>query len=335
MPFWIFPNVIIDESQSFKSHDSKRFKALKKARPYIKRMVLLTGTPAPNGIMDLWAQIFLLDQGERLGPNITTYRNRYFRPGMYVNNHPVNWMPLQGSEETIYNSIADIVISVKNTNLKMPPLTMNTINVYMDDKEKALYNKMKKESVLTVNGEDVIAANGAVLQGKLSQMASGALYLDDNHNYKVIHKAKLECCEYIINNTPTPLLIAYHFKSDKMMLMEYLTEKGIKAEVFDGSPEMILRWNKRQIPVMLIQPASAGHGLNLQEGGSTLIWYTIPWSLESYLQTNARLYRQGQTEPTFIHHILTDQTIDSRILQAINNKELSQNALLEAVKAQF
>ena len=335
VPYWVFPNVIIDESQSFKSHDSKRFRSLKKVRPYIERMVLLTGTPAPNGIMDLWAQIYLLDQGERLGPNITTYRNRYFRPGVYVNNYPVNWMPLEGSEETIYNSIADIVISIKNTNLKMPPLTMNTINVYMDTKEKALYEKMKKESVLTINGEDIIAVNGAVLQGKLSQMASGALYTDDNHNFKVIHKAKLECCEYIINNTPTPLLIAYHFKSDKMMLMEYLTEKGINAEVFDGSPNMISRWNKRQIPVMLIQPASAGHGLNLQDGGSTLIWYTIPWSLESYLQTNARLYRQGQNEPTFIHHILTDQTIDSRILQAINNKDLSQNALLEAVKAQF
>lgn len=210
---------------------------------------------------------------------------------------------------------------------------MNNIKVHMSPQEKKLYDKMKKDSVLTINDEEILAANAAVLQGKLSQMASGALYTDTDHHFEVIHEAKLEQCDYIVRNTDSPVLIAYHFQSDKEMLMDYLTRQGHTPTLFNGSPELIKAWNARQLPIMLIQPASAGHGLNLQHGGHTLIWYTIPWSLEEYLQTNARLYRQGQTQPVVIHHLLTAGTIDTAIIAAINKKDMSQAALMDAIKA--
>lgn len=330
---WVFPFVIIDESQSFKSYSSKRFKALKSVRPHIKRLVELTGTPTPNGLEDLWPQIYLLDQGRRLGPNITSYRNTFFTPGLYVQNHPVNWIPRPGAEHEIYRRVKDLVISMKNTKLQLPPLTINDIKVHMSPEEKKLYDTMKKDNVLSVDDEDIVAVNAAVLQGKLSQMASGALYTDDNHNFTVIHETKLEQCDYIIRNTDSPVIVAYHFQSDKAMLMEHLSKCGHSPALFDGSPEMIRAWNAGQIPVMLIQPASAGHGLNLQQGGHTLIWYTIPWSLEEYQQTNARLHRQGQTQPVVIHHLLTAGTIDTAIINAINKKDMSQAALMEAVRA--
>lgn len=330
---WAFPNVVIDEFQSFKSHSSERFKSLAMVRPCIQRLIGLTGTPTPKGLMDLWAEIYLLDGGQRLGKNITEFRNRFFNPGLRVNGVVVNWIPKLGAEEYIYNAISDLVISMKNTNLTLPPVTYNNINVYMDTNEEQLYKTMVRDMVLEVApGEKVIAANAAVLTAKLSQMASGALYTDDKHNFIKIHSKKLETCEYVINNTSSPVLVAYHFQSDKTMLLEHLHKAGIDARAFDGTPEMIHEWNAGNIPVMLLQPASAGHGLNLQDGGHTLIWYTIPWSLEEYLQTNARLYRQGQQYPVVIHHLLTHGTIDHKILQSINKKDLSQQALLEAVK---
>lgn len=334
-PVWPFANIVIDESQSFKSYKSARFKALKLVRPAIKRIILLTGTPTPNGLMDLWSQIYLLDGGKRLGKNITTYRNTFFRPGTIVNGYPVNWIPIYGAEQEIYRRISDLVISVKNTKLKLPTITYNNVFVHMDDSEKALYDRMKRDQVLPLDSGDITAANAAVLSAKLSQMASGALYIDDEHHYKVIHEKKLEQTAYIIRNTDSPVIVAYHFKSDLDLLQQYLTKEGLNPTVFDGSPDMIHQWNNRQIPVLLLQPASAGHGLNLQQGGHTLIWYTVPWSLEEYLQCNARLYRQGQTEPVIIHHILTAKTIDSHILQAIDKKDMSQNALLDAVKAEL
>jgi SNF2 family DNA or RNA helicase len=330
---WVFPNVVIDESQSFKTYNSKRFKALKSVRPKIERLIELTGTPTPNGLMDLWPQIYLLDEGQHLGKNITAYRNTFFSPGMYVQNHPVNWVPLPGAEQEIYRRIKPLVISMKNTSLKLPPLTINDVKVHMSPDEKKLYDTMKKENVLTIGSEDIMAANAAVLQGKLSQMASGALYTDDDHHFKVIHEQKLEQCDYIIRNTDSPVIVAYHFKSDLVMLLDYLTKAGHDVRQFDGTPNMIHDWNAGKIPVLLIQPASAGHGLNLQQGGHTLIWYTIPWSLEEYQQTNARLYRQGQTEPVVIHHLLTAGTIDTNIIRAINKKDMSQAALMDAVRA--
>lgn len=336
---WIFPFVILDEAQSFKSYTSARFKALKKVRPQIRRLVELTGTPSPNGLMDLWSQIYLLDQGERLGRTITEYRNAYFIPGLVMNGYPVQWKPKPGAEDAIYSRISDIVISMKNTALRLPPLTFNNVKVYMEPDELKLYKEMKKEFMLTFeNGDDdpteVIAANAAVLSAKLRQMASGALYTDEEHNYKIIHRRKLEHVAYLLRSTSTPVLIAYHFHTDRIMLETYLTALGFEPQVFDGSTAMYRAWNAGEIPIMMLHPASAGHGLNFQDGGHTLIWYTMPWSLEEYLQTNARVYRQGQKEPVVIHHILTANTIDERVLGALEKKDMSQARLIEAVLAE-
>lgn len=342
VPDWCFPVVIIDEAQSFKSYASERFKALKRVRPKIERLIELTGTPAPNGLMDLWSQIYLLDQGERLGSTITAYRNEFFYPGMIVNGYPVKWIPKPGAEDEIYRRISDLVISMKNTALTLPPLTFNNVFVHMEPKEQKLYDKMKKDFVLSFadesdpeNKTEIIAANSAVLSAKLRQMASGALYTDEQHNYTIIHRRKLEHIAYLLRGTFSPVLIAYHFHTDKIMLETYLTALGFDVRTFDGSNAMYRAWNAGQIPIMLLHPASAGHGLNFQTGGHTLIWYTIPWSLEEYQQCNARLYRQGQTEPVVIHHILTKGTIDEKVLKSIDTKDMSQAKLIDAVLAEF
>ena len=331
---WPFKTVIIDESQSFKSYTAERFKAIKKVRPYISRMVLLTGSPAPKSLMDLWAQIYLLDMGARLGKNITQYRDMYFNPGIIMNNYPGTWYPKYGAETAIYRRIADIVISMKNHYIKLPAITFNPVYVDMTEDEYAVYKEMMKTNVLEIGDEVIEAANAAVLSAKLSQMASGSIYTDaKKHIYHIIHKHKLDVCEYIINNTPGSVLIAYHFQSDKDMLLNYLTEQGFNPVVFDGSPEMERDWNQCKIPIMLLQPASCGFGVNLQVGGSTLVWYTLPWSLEEYEQTNARIYRQGQQNPVIIHQLMTKHTIDTKILKALEAKDLSQQRLISAVEA--
>lgn len=333
---WPFTTVIIDESQSFKSYKSSRFKTMQKIRPWVYRLVLLTGSPSPKGPMDLWSQIWLLDMGKRLGKNITAYRNKYFNPGrVMVNNYPVTWNPKPGAEDQIYQQISDLVISMKNTNLTLPPVTYNKAYVELDPDETKLYKDFTKTYVFNVDDNmQIEAANAAVLSNKLSQMASGALYTDtEKHEYVGIHAKKLEMCEYIINNTDGCVLIAYKFISDKDMLMNYLPEHDIEPVVFDGSPEMEKAWNNKEYPVMLIQPASCGFGLNLQDGGETLIWYTMPWSLEQYEQTNARIYRQGQKNPVIIHHIMTKRTIDEKILAALQDKDLTQQRLIDSIEA--
>ena len=362
---WCFPIVIIDESQSFKSYNSSRFKTMKNIRPWLYRLVELTGSPTPKGLMDLWSQIWLLDMGERLGKNITQYRDTYFNPGrVKVNNYPVTWDLKYGAENTIYRKISDLVISMKNDNIKLPPITFNDAFVELEYDEYQLYKTFMNKYVLNIDENTQIeAANAAVLSNKLSQMASGAIYTyqaeetttdntdtaaqinlllnnnqnndtkKDKHEFATIHEHKLEMCEYIINNTTGCVIVAYKFISDKEMLMNYFNLHGIEAVVFDGSPEMERAWNQKKYPVMLIQPASCGFGLNLQEGGETLIWYTLPWSLEQYEQTNARIYRQGQKNPVVIHHIMTKKTIDTKILNALKTKDLSQQKLIEAIKA--
>ena len=329
---WPFGTVIIDESQSFKNPISKRFSALVKVRPYIYRLILLSGTPSPNGPEDLWSQIYLLDGGYRLGTTIDEYHDRYFEPAVIKNKKVLNYRPVYGGEDMIYQQVGDLCISMKNTMLKLPPVTFNDFYVHMDEKEMKLYKKMMETYVLCL-GEDVIrAVTPAVLSAKLSQMASGAIYTNENHDYAVIHKHKLEAVEYIVNNTNSPVLVAYHYNTDCEELLKYLPSVGLNVQVFDGSSEMKRAWNNREIPIMLIQPASYGAGLNLQAGGHTLIWYTIPWSLEQYLQTNTRIFRQGQTEPVIIHHLLTKNTIDAKILASIQQKNMSEKALLEAIK---
>lgn len=334
---WPFKTIIVDESQSFKSYNSERFKALTKIRTQIQRMVLLTGSPTPKGLMDLWSQIYLLDMGYRLGPNITAYRNNFFYPTIYVDNHPVDWKPRPDATDIIYNKIQDIVISMKNKQLKLPSITYNNVIGYMTDSELKKYKQFMKNQVLEITPDTKIkAANAAVLSAKLSQLASGAIYKETgSHDYYKFHTHKLDLCKYIIDNTDGPVIIAYHFQSDLEMLSNFLSQENIDYTVFTGTPDMVEQWNKRQLPVILLQPASCGFGLNLQEGGETLIWYTMPWSLEQYEQTNARIYRQGQKNPVIIHHLMMAGTIDDKLLTTLHKKDTSQRALLDAVEATF
>ena len=328
---WPFPYVVIDEAQAFKGHSSERFRALKRVRPAIERLIELTGTPSPNGIMDLWALIYLLDQGQRLGRTITQYRLDYFNVRLIPPNVRI-YTPLPGADERIHERIADITMSIESLQDTLPPVTYDDRTVQLAPAERELYDTLQREFVLEfVNGDEVVCANKAVLQTKLSQIASGTLYVDNEHHYRVIHERKLEECLRIIESAASPVIIAYRFRSDKSELIRYLTEAGVGVKSFDGSREMVSEWNARRIPVMLIQPASAGAGLNLQMGGHTLIWYSVPWNLEHYLQTNARINRPGQTEPVFIHHLLANVGVERAVMRAITTKQSVEQALLDAV----
>lgn len=383
-PVWYFPNVIIDESQSFKNPSSVRFKALDYVRQCIFRMIILTGTPTPEGLTDLWSQIYLLDGGERLGRTVSQYRCDYFRPTVYVKNRPVSWEPLPGAEERIYDRIRDIVVSIKNPNVTIPSIK-NDFIVHLDPDEMALYKTLARQSVLECPDWKTVAVNRGVLSAKLTQLASGTLYTQppdptavvndagnsntaaspvqsapaaqapaqkpspmqqlnplklfpiktvigktrDVPEFCIAHYNKLEACKYIIDNAGDNVIVAYKFKSDREMLRTYLPG----SEVFDGSPDMIRRWNAGQIPILLLQPASAGHGLNLQQGGHTLIWYTIPNNLEHYLQTNARIDRQGQKNPVIIHHLITEHTVDLHNMALLRRKTDMEQRLIDAVDA--
>lgn len=346
---WPFKMVILDEAQSFKSYKSKRFKALRSVSPQIHRLIELTGTPTPNGLEDLWPLIYLIDQGQRLGTSISAYRANFLMPTKRTpQGVPIGWIPLPGSDKIIHQLVSDITVSLPDIITKMPAVTYDNRMVQLSDNERKLYKKLVKDSVLEfTNGDEVVAANAAVLQAKLSQLASGALYVNHTTEYQEIHRRKIDETLHIIDNAGSPVLVAYHFKSDKEMLVKYLREvldpptlpknmpfndKRSAVQVYDGSPDMVHRWNNGEIQVMLVQPASAGHGLNLQDGGHTLVWYTLPWSLEHYLQTNGRLHRQGQKYPVIIHRIMVEKTVDTQILSALTKKDLSEKALLQAVQ---
>ena len=320
--------VVIDELSSFKSHQAKRFKSLMKVRPGIQRVVGLTGTPSANGLMDLWAEFRLLDLGQRLGRFIGNYRNTYFVPDKRNQQMVFSYKPKPGAEQAIYNQISDITISMKNTDyLKLPKLVMNEINVKLSEAEWQHYQTLKDELVLSLNGKEIDAVNAAALSGKLLQLANGAVY-DENGGVAHIHECKIDALEDIIEAANgKPVLIAYWFKHDRTRILD-----RFPAEQLDGE-ESIRRWNAGKIPVALIHPASAGHGLNLQAGGSTLVWFSLTWSLELYQQTNARLWRQGQKETVVIHHLVAKNTIDEDVMSALEKKETGQAALLRAVKA--
>lgn len=324
-----FDMAVIDELSSFKNHQSKLFKAFMKVRPKLKRIVGLTGTPAGNGLMDLYAEFRLLDMGERLGRFISQYRDTFFQPDKRNGMIIYSYKPLPYAEQQIYDRISDITISMKATDhLKMPELISSEYTVQLTEKQKEKYEKLKKELVLTSDDNEVTAANAAALSNKLSQMASGAVYSDDGSIVEV-HDGKLDALEDIIESmNGKPLLIAYWFKHDLERIKKRFDVREIK------SSEDISDWNSGKIPVALIHPASAGHGLNLQSGGSTLVWFSLPWSLELYQQTNARLWRQGQTANTVvIQHIITKDTIDAKILDALKAKDTTQAELISAVKA--
>ena len=331
-----FDMVVIDELSSFKNHEAKRFKALMKVRPKVRRIVGLTGTPSSNGLMDLFAEFKLLDMGERLGRFIGNYRTDYFTPDRM--NEPIvySYKPRSGAEKCIYNRISDITISMKSTDyLKMPELVNSRYSVYMDEKDKERYEALKTDLVLKLSEGEVTAANAASLSGKLLQMANGAIYMDDG-GIQQIHDKKLDALEDIIEAANgKPVLVAYWFKHDLKRIEERLLAVKVSYERLD-SDESIDRWSKGEITVGLIHPASAGHGLNLQTGGNCLVWFGLTWSLELYQQTVARLWRQGQTAGTVVvQHIVTVDTIDERVMKALEQKDNTQAALIDAVKAEI
>lgn len=329
-----FDMVVVDELSSFKNYQSKRFKALMKARPKVKRIVGLTGTPSSNGVMDLFAEFKLLDMGARLGRFIGQYRNNYFTPDKRNGQIVFSYKPLPYAEDAIYKQISDISISMKSTDyLKMPELISSEYKVQLSPKERKAYDNLKSELVLNLSNGEITAANAAALSGKLSQMANGAIYSDDESVLE-IHQRKLDSLEDIIESANgKPLLVAYWFKHDLARIEKRLHELHIPFAKLDSS-DSIRRWNNGELPVALIHPASAGHGLNLQSGGSTIVWFGLTWSLELYQQTNARLWRQGQSAKTVvIQHILTAGTIDEQIIKALQAKDKTQSALIDAVKA--
>ena len=325
-----FDMAVIDELSSFKNHQSKRFKAFMQIRPKLKRIIGLTGTPASNGLMDLFAEFKLLDMGERLGRLIGQYRNTYFQPDKRNGMVIYSYKSLPNAERQIYDKISDITISMKAADhLKMPKLISTEYTVQLSEKEKEKYDRLKKDLILSTDDNEVTAANAASLSNKLSQMANGAVY-SDNESIIEIHDRKLDALEDIIESmNGRSLLVAYWFKHDLERIKKRFEIREIK------SSEDISDWNSGRIPVALIHPASAGHGLNLQSGGSTLVWFGLTWSLELYQQTNARLWRQGQTADTVvIQHIIAKGTIDEQIMKVLKSKDTTQAALITAVKAE-
>ena len=325
-----FDMLIIDELSSFKSHTSKRFKSLLKIRPYFERVVGLTGTPSSNGLMDLWAEFRVLDLGERLGRYITHYRNEYFLPDKRNGAVIFSYKPQLNAEERIYRRLADMTISMKSTEyLKMPELILNELEINLDEEDQIKYKKFKKEMVMTIQEKEIDAINAASLSNKLIQLANGSIYDDDKKFYE-IHNKKLDKLEEIIESANgKPVLVAYWFKADKERIEKRFKVREIKTA------DDIKQWNMGMINLALIHPASAGHGLNLQSGGSTLVWFSLTWSLELYQQTNARLYRQGQKDTVVIHHLITKNTIDEDIMKSLKRKDKTQEALMRAVKARI
>lgn len=325
-----FDMLIIDELSSFKSHTSKRFKSLLKIRPYFERVVGLTGTPSSNGLMDLWAEFRVLDLGERLGRYITHYRNEYFLPDKRNGAVIFSYKPQPNADERIYRRLADMTISMKSTEyLKMPELILNELEINLDEEDQMKYKKFKKEMVMTIQEKEIDALNAASLSNKLIQLANGSIYDEDKKFYEV-HNKKLDKLEEIIESANgKPVLVAYWFKADKERIEKRFKVREIKTA------DDIKQWNKGMIDLALIHPASAGHGLNLQSGGSTLVWFSLTWSLELYQQTNARLYRQGQKDTVVIHHLITKNTIDEDIMKSIKRKDKTQESLMKAVKARI
>jgi len=331
-----YDTVVVDELSSFKSHQAKRFKALLRVRPKVKRIIGLTGTPSANGLMDLWAQYRLLDFGQRLGRFIGQYRTTYFQPDKRNGQVIFSYKPLHNAEEQIYERIGDITISMKAIDhLQMPELVSTEYPVYLSDVERKRYQAMAHDLVLKLPDGEITAANAAALSGKLSQMANGAIYGDDG-TVNQIHDRKLDALEDIIEQANgKPVLVAYWFKHDLDRISQRLNARNISFAKLDTA-DSITKWNRGEIPVALIHPASAGHGLNLQAGGNHLVWFGLTWSLELYQQTNARLWRQGQAAGTVVvQHIVAKGTIDERILKALSAKDASQSALIEAVKAEI
>ena len=327
--YWPFDTLVIDELSSFKSQKSKRFKALRKVRGKVDRFIGLTGTPSPNGLMDLWAQVYLADQGERLGKTITSYRRRYFYPAVKSGYIVYRWALQDGAEDDIYEQIDDIAVSMKAKDyLDLPSRVDNIVDVHLNDKEKKLYNQLEKDYIVEYQESDIVALNPAALSNKLVQLANGAVY-DDEKKAHHVHDEKIKVLEGIVEEAQgEPILVYYKFQSDKARLLEHFKQ----AQVFGDNLD---EWNRGEVPMLVAHPASIGHGLNLQEGGHIIVWFGLDWSLELYQQANARLDRQGQTKPVVVHHLVTKGTIDEDIIASLEGKREGQDALMEAVKARL
>lgn len=327
---WPFDMVIIDESSSFKNPRALRFRALRKVLPQIKRMVLLTGTPSPRSLMDLWPQLYLLDRGERLGRTLTAYRSEYFRPGKSNGFTIYEWLPNKDAQEKIYKAIGDICVSMSAADwLDIPEKMDNIIEVELPPKARKVYDTLKRDYAITIQQDDITAVNAAVLTGKLLQVANGALYHDDK-TYTEIHKAKIDALKELAESATTPVIVFYWLKSD----LERLKREFPKARTLEDEKDLT-DWNNGKIDMLLLHPSSAGHGLNLQAGGHTIIWFGLTWSLELYQQANARLHRQGQRSSVIVHHILAKDTMDERVLKALQEKRMGQDSLLAAVRAEI
>ena len=328
---WPFDMVVVDELSSFKSNQAKRFKALKQVRPLIRRFVGLTGTPAPNGLLDLWPQMYLIDRGERLGKTISGYRNRYFYPEKSNGYVVYSYAPKPGAEEAIQRKISDICISMKAEDyLTLPELTVNDIAVKLSTSEMRLYRKLEREKLMEVQGEEITALTAASVYNKLLQMANGGIYTDAGDALE-IHRKKLEALEEIVDTAAgQPVLVFYNYRHDYTRLAECFPEARTLKNQQD-----IRDWNEGRIPVLLAQPASMGHGLNLQAGGHIIVWYGLNWSLELYQQANARLYRQGQKNGVIIHRLITKGTVDEDVIRRLELKDQTQESLLQSLKARL
>ena len=323
---WPYDTVVIDESSSFKSSRAKRFKALKKTLPKIERVVELTGTPASNGLLDLWSQTFLIDAGERLGRTFTGFRNAYFESD-YMG---YNYTPRHDSAEKIYDKLQDVCLTLSAEDyLEMPDRIDNIIRLQMPRNSRAQYRYLEREFLLELEQDTVVVANAAVLTNKLLQFSNGALYTDEEGSYEQVHDAKLDALDEIVQEAAgQPVLVAYNFKSDLARIQARFSQ----AEILGNSSDTIDRWNAGEIQMLCAHPASAGHGLNLQHGGNILVWFGLNWSLELYQQFNARLHRQGQTKPVFVHHLAVTDSVDMTVLEALQSKHSTQKALLDALK---
>lgn len=328
---WDFDMVVIDELSSFKSNQAQRFKAMKKVRPLVSRIVGLTGTPAPNSLLDLWPEMYLMDMGQRLGRFIGGFRDRFFTPDKRNREIIYSYKPREGAEEAIYGLISDICISMKAVDyLDMPELIMNRVEVSMDSREWKIYDDFQRDMVVSLQGEELDAVNAAALSGKLTQMANGAVY-GENRKVLHIHDRKLDALEDLMEAANgKPLLVAYWYEHD----LQRIKARFKNARCIDTTQD-IDDWNAGKIPLALIHPASAGHGLNLQDGGYTIVWFGLTWSLELYQQLNARLWRQGQKHTVVIHHIVTKDTHDEDVLRALDKKDTRQSALIGAVRARL
>ena len=324
---WPFDMIVIDELSSFKNPQAKRFRALKKAMPSVSRVVGLTGTPSPNGLMDLWAEVYLLDQGERLGLTLGAYRERYFRPGARNGYVVYKWEPFRNAQKEIEDKISDICISMSAADyLKLPKRIDNVIPVQLSPDEMEAYKRMERDQLLQIEDDDIAALNAAAVMTKLLQIANGSVYTNEGKVVK-IHEAKLEALAEIVDTTDSPVLVFYSYKHDLAAI-----QGKIKGTRILENEKDISDWNAGKVQVLLAHPASVGYGLNLQEGGHVIVWYGLTWSLELYQQANARLYRQGQEKPVIIHHLIAEGTADEEVMAALQNKDTSQAALLAALK---